>query len=80
MGKNTEQARGSAYKAGKQQHKPKHLPKEELPMYENGEDMPVFDPDNMQGSIINQKKKKGKKKHMEEVIEEPQVEVQIDQH
>ncbi|MBS1889719.1 MAG: hypothetical protein JST59_00370 [Actinobacteria bacterium] len=43
-------------------------------MYENDEDIPVFDPDNMEANIINQKKKKSKKnknKFREEVVEEP---------
>lgn len=81
MGKKTEHARVSAGKAGKQQHKPKRLPKEEeFPVYENDEDIPVFDPENMEANITNQKKKKSKKnKHREEVIEEPQEEVEVEQ-
>jgi len=48
-------------------------------VYENDDDIPVFDPENMEANIANQKKKKSKKnKNPEQVYEEP-IEEEVEQ-
>jgi len=49
-------------------------------VYENDDDIPVFDPENMQANITNQKKKKDKnKKRQKHVAEEPPVGFEVEQ-